>query len=264
MRPVPQIALDFLARVEACRLKAYPDSAGVWTIGYGHTGEGVRRGLAIGRRRARAWLLEDADAAARRLAERLKPDVLLALTDHQYAALISLVFNVGASPRWTIWKVINAGAFDQAPQQIMRFDKVRTAGDVRTLPGLTHRRAAEVALWNTPDAAAAARVALASATLPPPSSQTRAAETPPAPAAVKPLHRSRSFAAAAATATAALPVAVESVRSGASAVSRAIGPYAERSAWLQDVVGFLAIVCAAMATLSVALQWLRHRRAKSR
>jgi len=198
---------------------------------------------------------------ARAVSARLTPSVLAELTDHQYAALVSFVFNLGASPRWTLWKVLNARAFDQAPGQMMRFDKVRTAAGTRTLPGLTHRRAAEVALWRTADAREAAAVATASHEPAPPSGVTRLAETPPAPGPVKPLHRSRSFMATVAAAAASVPVALEGLRSGAEAVARAIGPYEHRSAWLQDAAGTLAVACAAMATLSVVLQWLKHRRA---
>ena len=38
---------DLLERLEAKRLKAYKCSAGVWTIGIGHTGEDVYEGLEI-------------------------------------------------------------------------------------------------------------------------------------------------------------------------------------------------------------------------
>jgi GH24 family phage-related lysozyme (muramidase) len=47
MRPVPQIGIDFIKGAEACRLTAYLDSTGHWTIGYGHTGPEVVRGMTI-------------------------------------------------------------------------------------------------------------------------------------------------------------------------------------------------------------------------
>src|SRR5260221_9081504 len=73
VRAVPQLALDFLQKAEACRLDAYQDSAGVWTICYGHTGADVVMGLCINRPRARRWLAEDAQQAAESLAWRLHP-----------------------------------------------------------------------------------------------------------------------------------------------------------------------------------------------
>ncbi len=43
MRAIPDIAVEFVAKWEVLRLKAYQDSAGVWTIGYGHIA-GVKQG----------------------------------------------------------------------------------------------------------------------------------------------------------------------------------------------------------------------------
>lgn len=257
-RPVPTIALEFLKRAEALRLTAYADAGGVPTVGYGHTGPGVRLGLRITPAQAEAWLAEDAATAARRLAERVDDAVIGELSDHQYAALVSFAYNLGAGPRWTIWRTLNRRAFDETPGQMLRFDKVRGAdGAVRTLPGLAHRRAAEVVLWRTPDVRTAAAVAAA---LPaPPSSQTRQAATPPRPAAAGPLRARAGFGTAVAAAVASAPVAVESVRAGAAQLSGAIAPYAERSDWLRQAVAALAVVGATMAALSVVSQWWAHR-----
>ena len=52
----PTIALDVIRNEEGCDLKAYRCSAGVWTIGYGHTA-GVTEGMAISQAHARdVWL----------------------------------------------------------------------------------------------------------------------------------------------------------------------------------------------------------------
>lgn len=49
-----------LKRHEGCSLKAYWDDVGrVWTIGYGHTGPDVYRGLTISQEKADEWLRED-------------------------------------------------------------------------------------------------------------------------------------------------------------------------------------------------------------
>lgn len=40
---------------EGCKLKAYRDIKGVWTIGWGQTGEGIKEGV--------EWTQEQADAA---------------------------------------------------------------------------------------------------------------------------------------------------------------------------------------------------------
>lgn len=182
-RPVPHIALDFLKRAEACKLRAYQDSVGVWTVGVGHTGSEVGAGMVIDQAQADAYLFSDATVAARRLSTKVNEAALLRLSDHQYAAILSFVFNLGVGD-WTIWKVLNDGKLDQVPAQLMRF--VNAGG--KRLPGLVNRRTAEVALWNTPDVQAA--VALAQATpavLEKPSSEIRAADTPPTPIPPKPM-----------------------------------------------------------------------------
>lgn len=49
------ILISKLKEFEGLRLRAYRDSAGVWTIGYGHT-RGVKAGQAITENRQRVYL----------------------------------------------------------------------------------------------------------------------------------------------------------------------------------------------------------------
>lgn len=200
----------------------------------------------------------------------MKPEIIARLTDHQYAALLSFVFNLGAGPKWTIWKSLNAGAFDQVPTQIMRFNKARVGGVLKTLPGLTNRRAAEVQLWNTPDedlpeVAIEQAIPLDSAPLPP-SSETRRVETPPAPMPVKPLATSKTFLAQCATAAAACAgaagVAVEQAKTGVDVVSRTIRPFAEQSAAVGEWLEYAAMAGAGLALLAVALSVIKQRGAR--
>jgi GH24 family phage-related lysozyme (muramidase) len=51
--------LTLLKRFEGCRLEAYQDSAGIWTIGYGHI-EGVSEGQTVTQAQADAFLCDDA------------------------------------------------------------------------------------------------------------------------------------------------------------------------------------------------------------
>ena len=85
------LAAQFVRAHESCRLAAYPDSGGVWTVGWGHTGAEVHEGLSWTQAEADAQL--DADLAefaeaVTRLKRRL-------LSDQQMAALISFAFNLG-------------------------------------------------------------------------------------------------------------------------------------------------------------------------
>ena len=169
IRPVPQIACDFVAQHEACRLEAYRDVGGVWTIGYGHT-LGVTKGATCSVALAKLWLQDDLATAAKRLAGVVDEAVLLKLTDHQYAALVSFAFNCGTPPKATLWKVLNAGQLERVPTELGRW--ICAGGKV--IPGLVNRRAVEVALWNTPDDAKPVPV-------PPPSSAVTRDAVQPAP-----------------------------------------------------------------------------------
>lgn len=264
-RPVPDCAVQFIKGVEACKLTTYPDSAGVPTDGYGHTGPEVAMGSTISQETADADLAHDLGVAAGRLEARATTTAITNLSDHQYGALISFVFNLGADPTWTIWKVLNAGQFDQVPDQMKRFDKARVNGVLTTIPGLDHRRLAEVTLWNTADVAASVAVAMAAPIAPPPSSQTRDADTPPTPVVVKPLIVSKSFIASAVTASvasvSAVAPAIQAASEGVKQVSGALTPYADAAPQIAAAIHYLAIGSAGLAVATVALLWLKHRQA---
>jgi lysozyme len=248
-RDVPQLCLDFLEGVEACVLTAYRDAAGVWTIGIGHTGAEVAEGQTISKGQALAWLAQDACTAAGRLSARVHASVLASLSDHQYSALISFVFNLGAAPAWTIWKVLNAGRLDQVPGQMLRF--VNAGG--REVPGLIHRRMAEVALWNTLDAARAAAIACAAAQAPPPSSAIRVAATPPTPAAdAKPIVASKTLWAGATTAT-------TGAIAGVTQIQQLAAPQAQINAHLGKLVAACAGLIVALGVAVMVFRWLDER-----
>lgn len=241
MREIPEAAVDLVAKWEGRRLKAYRDIVGVWTIGYGHTGPEVGPGMTITAERARDLLRVDLEEAAHRIAARIG-DVVDDLTDNQYAALLSFVFNLGANPKWTIWKVLKARAFDQVPTQIIRF--VYAGGN--KVQGLVNRRTDEIRLWSTEEPGSVAEQL--------PSQLTRDWETPPAPME-KPLGSSKSFVTTIATATAAAPVAVKQVMDAAA-------PYASQSDVAARIVAALATIAAFLAIAAVVFQWMKHKGAQ--
>jgi GH24 family phage-related lysozyme (muramidase) len=267
-RPIPVSLPGFLKRVEGVRHRAYRDSAGVWTIGVGHTGPEVDPAAVWTEAQVDAALARDIRAAANRLAAVVRPAPLEALSEHQYAALLSFVFNLGANPKWTLWKVIAARQFDGVPTQLLRFTKARDpkTGRLVEVRGLVHRRMAEVALWKTADVQAAETIAASAQAVPPPSGFMRLSDTPPEPMPVKPLTRSKSFwtsvsAAAAALASAALPV-IEPAAHGARTAVDAIAPFADGSAVVANWRSFLltaAAILALAAPLLIALKTYRGR-----
>ena len=55
---ISQAGLDLIKRFEGCELEAYQDAVGIWTIGYGHTGSDVHKGLKITQAQADAGFLK--------------------------------------------------------------------------------------------------------------------------------------------------------------------------------------------------------------
>lgn len=144
-RTVNVETLSLVKQFEGCKLAAYPDPGSVdgnpWTIGYGHTGANIRRGLTITQAQADDWLESDLNTVAAFVASV----VTVALTDNQFGALVSFTFNVGnrGFKTSTLLKKLNAGDYASVPAQLARWNK----NDGKVMPGLTNRRAAEAGLW---------------------------------------------------------------------------------------------------------------------
>lgn len=131
--------LALIRESEGCVLQAYPDpgSGGEpWTIGIGHTG-GVRPGDRCSEAQAMAWLRADAVDAENGVSRAVK----VPLAQHQFDALVSFTFNLGAGALAgsTLLRRLNEGDTAAASAQFPRWVK---AGS-QTLPGLVKRRARE-------------------------------------------------------------------------------------------------------------------------
>ncbi len=130
---------------EGCRLTAYQDVAGVWTIGYGHTGPDVSPGLTITQAQAAQLLQQDVASAA----ACVNQAVTVALNQDEFDALVDFVFNVGrgAFQGSTMMRDLNSGDFADAAGE---FDKWDHAGG-KVVAGLLRRREAEQALFEQGD-----------------------------------------------------------------------------------------------------------------
>ncbi len=182
------LAEGLVKTLEGCRLVGYLDTGGKPTIGYGHTGPEVRAGETVSQEIADRYLLTDLAIADQRLKGVCKLEALTALQEHQHAALVSFVFNVGADASWTVWRDVNAGNLADVPAQLHRFIYEHKDGKLQVVPGLEHRREAEIVYWQTADLNVASAVTkTANAVQAPPSSYTVAAITPPAPLPPPPL-----------------------------------------------------------------------------
>lgn len=159
MRNISQAGVDFLIDEEGLRLEAYDDAtgkpprpgddvSGTLTIGIGHTGPDVVRGLRITEEEACRLLdrdLDETEAAVERL-------VRVPVNENEFAALVAFAFNTGA-PAFrasTLLRLINAGDRSGAAGQFLRWDKTTIDGRKVVSDGLTARRAREAALFATP------------------------------------------------------------------------------------------------------------------
>jgi len=139
---ISQAGLDLIKRFEGCELEAYQDAVGIWTIGYGHTGSDVHKGLKITQAQADAILAKDVE----RFASGVAANVRVALTQSEFDALVSFAFNVGltAFRTSTLLKLLNDNSDRSVvATQFLRWNK---AGD-KVLEGLTKRRNAEKELF---------------------------------------------------------------------------------------------------------------------
>lgn len=132
---------------EGLKLTAYPDSAGVWTIGFGTTtlnGHPVSRGMAINE--LVAWALFY--GKVKEYSDFLSRVVKVKLNQNQIDALISLVYNIGMGgfAESTLLRFINTNQII-TEDLFTRWNKVRINGKLTPSKGLTARRKREYALF---------------------------------------------------------------------------------------------------------------------
>lgn len=141
-RRINQAGLDLIKSFEGLKLKAYLCPAKVWTIGYGSTGSHVKPGMAITEAEAERLLRDDLDRFEDAIAAAA-PNA----TDNQFAAMVSLAFNVGVTAflKSTVLRKHLAGDHMGAATAFGMWVK---AGGVK-LAGLVRRRAAEAQLYRT-------------------------------------------------------------------------------------------------------------------
>lgn len=137
--------IALIKQFEGCKLTAYQDSVGVWTIGYGWTqpvdGKPIRAGMTIKQETAERLLkagLVSYESDVSRL-------VKVGMTQGQFDAMVSFTYNLGARSlsTSTLLRKLNAGDYAGAADEFLRWNK---AGG-KVLNGLTRRREAERALF---------------------------------------------------------------------------------------------------------------------
>jgi lysozyme len=218
--------LSLIKNYEGLRLKAYKDVVGVWTIGYGHTSMAgdpqVTAGLTITKEQAEAMLRRDLQKYEKAVDDAITAD----LTANQFAACVSLCYNIGAAgfAKSSVVRFINQGRFADAADAFALWN--RAGGKI--LPGLVKRRAAEAALFVKGSG----------------NMDTPREERPPVePAQGKPLSLSTTNVAAGVAAAATISASAKEIATNASSVFSG-----------QNAIGVLAVV------VLVALGWIVYQR----
>jgi lysozyme len=143
---ISHAGVEFLKDREGFRAKAYRDTAGVWTIGYGTIkvdGKPVQEGMTCTQDQATVWLLADLSWAQTAVNQLVK----VALTQGQFDALTSFVYNLGVGnfSKSTLLRKINDKDFSGASKE---FEKWVMSGG-RVTPGLVSRRHMEEEMFQT-------------------------------------------------------------------------------------------------------------------
>jgi lysozyme len=140
---------------ESCRLEAYQDSKGVWTIGWGNTsyenGRRVKKGDKVSQVRA--------DELFRRISQKFVNEVNfltkdIQLKQHQFDALVSFAYNVGSDidsdtkaeglgDSRLLRLIIENAEHPDISEEFLKWNK----SGKNVLPGLTRRRNAESHLY---------------------------------------------------------------------------------------------------------------------
>jgi lysozyme len=140
---INQEGFQLLTSFEGCELTAYDDGGGVWTIGYGHTGDDVYPELTISQTQAEELLRADLE----KFESYVEDAVEVEIDENQFSALVCFCFNVGPETEGfggsTLLKLLNDGDYQGAANQFPVWNKVNG----EPWPGLTRRRLAEQALF---------------------------------------------------------------------------------------------------------------------
>jgi len=139
MKTSPE-GIALIKKFEGCRLTAYQDSVGVWTIGYGSTKD-IKKGMRISHIQAEKFLVDDLDEAEGAVSRLVEVDI----NQNEFDALVSFAFNLGggALSKSTLLKNLNAGDKSGASDEFPRW--VYAGGEI--LDGLVRRRNAERAMF---------------------------------------------------------------------------------------------------------------------
>lgn len=131
-----QAGIGLIKKFEGCRLDAYKCPAGIWTIGYGHTGD-VQPGQKITQAQAEAILRVDLEKFEKKVEKYYSR---YRWAQNEFDAMVSFAFNLGSIDQLTAGGTRSRAVI---AEKMLLYNKA--AGKV--LPGLTRRRNEERELF---------------------------------------------------------------------------------------------------------------------
>lgn len=135
-----EAGLKLLKSFEGCKLEAYQDQKGVWTIGWGCTRD-VVEGLTIDQAEADFRLMNDVRSVSGRVMSLVKAPI----TDNQFTAMVCFAYNVGtgALRDSMLLQLVNAKRYQEAAEEFMKWSHITVDGQKIAVDGLLKRRKAE-------------------------------------------------------------------------------------------------------------------------
>lgn len=127
--------IDLIKKFEGCRLDAYKCPAGVWTIGYGHTGD-VKKGQKISAAQAEAYLVADLE----KFEKKVEKYGGYGWKQNEFDAMVSFAYNAGSIDQLT---ANGRRSRKEIADAIPKYNK----GGGKVLAGLVRRRDAEKELF---------------------------------------------------------------------------------------------------------------------
>ncbi|MGR2920795.1 lysozyme [Acinetobacter sp. 1125_18A] len=144
-RDISENGFQIIREFESFQPKAYLDTGGIWTIGYGTIkypkGVRVAKGDICTQAQAEMWLKNDCKWVDACLDKYVKVPV----TQNQFDALASLVYNIGetAFVKSTLLSVLNQSSYKLAAEQFDRW----VYDNGKKIQGLVNRRKKEKELF---------------------------------------------------------------------------------------------------------------------
>lgn len=137
--------INLIKQFEGFGPKPYKCPAGYPTIGYGHVIKKNEIFKQLSEEQATQLLQKD----LKEYEDGVDNLVKVKLTQNQFDALVSLVYNIGmtAFSKSTLLKLLNSNDYENASKEILKWNKITVRGKKKISSGLSKRRQSEYSLF---------------------------------------------------------------------------------------------------------------------